>query len=81
MSARESYIITARLLDLQRTVERLTHHVKDLQSQLVEARGTPPMPRRSGSSMWHRLVRQCLEPTARPVRENRRKYDHAVHTP
>jgi len=80
MSAPESHIITARLLDLQRTVERLTHHVKDLQSQLVEAQGAQRMPRRWGSSIWQRLAGQCLQSTGRPVRENRRKLGHALHT-
>ena len=80
MSAPESHIITARLLDLQRTVERLTHHVKDLQSQLVEAQGAQRMPRRWGSSIWQRLAGRCLQSTGRPVRENRRKLGHALHT-
>ena len=80
MSAPESHVITARLLDLQRTVERLTHHVKDLQSQLVEAQGAQRMPRRWGSSIWQRLAGRCLQSTGRPVRENRRKLGHALHT-
>jgi len=79
MSAPESHIITARLLDLQRTVERLTHHVNDLQSQLVEAQGVVRMPRRWGSSIWQRLAGRGFQPTGRPVRENRR-LGHALST-
>lgn len=80
MSIPESHIITARLLDLQRTVERLTHHVNDLQSQLVEAHGTQRVPRRWRSSIWQRLAGGGLQSTGRPVRENRRKLNHALHT-
>lgn len=80
MSAANSHIITARLLDLQRTVERLSHHVNDLQSQLIEAQSLPRMPRLWGSSMWQRLAGRRAQPMGRPVRENRRKLSHAVHS-
>ena len=80
MSAQDSHIITARLLDLQRTVERLSHHVHDLQSQLIAAQGVQRMPRFWGSSMWQRLAGRRVTPMGRPVRENRRKFSHALHS-
>lgn len=80
MSAPDSQIITARLLDLQRTVERLSHHVNDLQSQLVKARGTQRMPKLWRSGIWQRLAGRRGQSTGRPVRENRRKLDHALHS-
>jgi hypothetical protein len=80
MSAPDSHIITARLLDLQRTVERLSHHVNDLQSQLIEAQGLQRKPRRWGSSMWQRLAGRRAEFMERPVRENRRKLSHALQS-
>ena len=36
MSIQDSQILTVRLYDLQRTVERLSHHVSDLQSKLAQ---------------------------------------------
>jgi hypothetical protein len=80
MSAPDSHIIAARLLDLQRTVERLSHHVNDLQSQLMEAQGRQRIPRFWGSSMWQRLAGRHAESMGRPVRENRRKLSHALHS-
>ena len=80
MSVSESHIITARLVDLQRTVERLTRHVNDLQSQLVEVHGAQRVPRRWGLYIWQRLAGRGLQSTGRPVRENRRNLDHALHT-
>jgi hypothetical protein len=80
MSAPDSHIITARLLDLQRTVERLSHHVNDLQSQLIEAQGLQRRPRRWGFFMWQRLAGRRAEFMERPVRENRRKLSHALQS-
>jgi hypothetical protein len=81
MSAPDSQIIAARLLDLQRTVERLSHHVNDLQSQLVKSRGTARIPKSSGpATIWQRLAGWRVQPTGRPVRENRRKLSHALHS-
>lgn len=81
MSAPDSQIITARLLDLQRTVERLSHHVNDLQSQLIKSRGIARIPKSSASAtIWQRLAGWRVQPTGRPVRENRRKLSHALHS-
>jgi hypothetical protein len=83
MSTTDSHIITARLLDLQRTVERLSHHVNDLQSQLVKAHGMSRTPKLWRSSIWQRLAGrnlQSMDSMDRPVRENRRKVSHAVHS-
>jgi hypothetical protein len=81
MSAPDSQMITARLLDLQRTVERLSHHVNDLQSQLVKARGIARIPKSSGpTTIWQRLAGWRVQSTGRPVRENRRKLSHALHS-
>jgi hypothetical protein len=81
MSAPDSQIITARLLDLQRTVERLSRHVNDLQSQLVKSRGIARIPKSSSPiTIWQRLAGWRVQPTGRPVRENRRKLSHALHS-
>lgn len=81
MSAPDTQIITARLLDLQRTVERLSHHVNDLQTQLVKSRGIACIPASSGpATIWQRLAGWRSQPTGRPVRENRRKLSHALHS-
>ncbi|WP_447983539.1 hypothetical protein [Nitrospira sp. Nam74] len=81
MSAPDSQIITARLLDLQRTVERLSRHVNDLQSQLVKSRGIARIPKSSSAiTIWQRLAGWRVQPTGRPVRENRRKLSHAIHS-
>ena len=81
MSAPDSQIITARLLDLQRTVERLSQHVNDLQSQLLKSRSTARVPKSSTpTTIWRRLAGWRVQPTGRPVRENRRKLSHALHS-
>jgi hypothetical protein len=80
MSSPDSQILTARLRDLQRTVERLSHHVNDLQSQLVKAQESQRPPKLWGSSIWQRLSGRRVEPPGRPVRENRRKLGHALHS-
>jgi hypothetical protein len=80
MSASDSELITARLLDLQRTVERLSHHVRDLQSQLVKSRGTVRPPSLNSTTIWQRFAGWCIQPTGRPVRQNRRKLSHALHS-
>jgi hypothetical protein len=81
MSAPESQRITARLLDLQRTVERLSHHVNDLQSQLVKSGGIARIPKPSGPmTIWQRLTGWRVQPAGRQVRENRRKLSHALHS-
>jgi len=81
MSAPDTQMITARLLDLQRTVERLSHHVSDLQSQLVKSRGIARIPTSPGpATIWQRLSGWRGQPMGRPVRENRRKLSHAVHS-
>ena len=81
MSAPDSQRITARLLDLQRTVERLSQHVNDLQSQLVKSRGITRIPKSSGpTTIWQRLAGWRFQPTGRPVRENRRKLSDALHS-
>jgi hypothetical protein len=81
MSAPDSQVITARLFDLQRTVERLSHHVNDLQSQLVKSHGTRRIPKSLGATtIWQRLAGWRVQPTGRPVRENRRKLNHALHS-
>jgi hypothetical protein len=81
MSAPDSQMITAHLLNLQRTVERLSHHVNDLQSQLVKSRGIARIPKSSGpTTIWQRLAGWRIQPAGRPVRENRRKLNHALHS-
>jgi hypothetical protein len=81
MSAPDTQMITARLLDLQRTVERLSHHVNDLQSQLVKSRGIARIPTSPGpATIWQRLAGWRSQPTGRPIRENRRKLSHALHS-
>ena len=81
MSAPDSQMITARLLDLQRTVERLSHHVNNLQSQLVKSRSIARLSKSAGpTTIWQRLVGWRVQPAGRPVRENRRKLSHALHS-
>lgn len=81
MSAPDTQMITARLLDLQRTVERLSHHVNDLQSQLVKSRGITRISTFPGpATIWQRLSGWRGQSMGRPVRENRRKMSDAVHS-
>jgi hypothetical protein len=58
----------------------LSHHVNDLQFQLIKAQGLQRIPRRWGSSMWQRLAGRRAQFIERPVRENRRKLSHALHS-
>ena len=80
MSATDSHMITARLVDLQRTVERLSHHVHDLQSQLLKAQSVRPRRALMKPSIWQRLSGSNAVSADRPVRENKRRDNHAVHS-
>ena len=81
MPVPESQVITARLLDLQRTVERLSHHVNDLQLALVKSRAiVHPSKSSRPMTMWQWLAGWRVQSTGRPVRENRRKLNHAFHS-
>ena len=70
--------LAERLSDLERTVQRLNLHVSYLENRLVK-RG----PSRGfwQGSIWPRLAwrRDEGEGKNRPIRENRRKLDHAIH--
>jgi hypothetical protein len=80
MSATDSHMITARLVDLQRTVERLSHHVHDLQSQLLKVQTKHRRPALGKPSIWQRLSRSNAASVDRPIRENKRRDNHAVHS-
>ena len=71
--------LAERLSDLERTVQRLNLHVSYLENRLVkrgQSRGFWQ------GSIWPRLAwrRDEGESKNRPIRENRRKLDHAIHS-
>lgn len=77
MSVQDSHVLTARLFDLQRTVERLSHHVSDLQSQLANVQEPHRSSKFRWTFRWPRLVGRRVSITRPPVRENRRMLSHA----
>ena len=79
MSIQDSQILTVRLYALQRTVERLSHHVSDLQSQLAQTQESNRPTKLWPLFLWQRFAGRRVQATMKPrVRENRR-LDHAHH--
>jgi hypothetical protein len=73
--------LAERLSDLERTVERLNLHVSYLENRLAKTHGTGYSRGFWKGSIWPRLtLRRDEEGNNRPVRENRRKLDHAIHS-
>lgn len=77
MSVQDSQVLMARLSDLQRTVERLSHHVNDLQSQLVNVQEPHRTSKFRWMFRWPRFVGRRVSITRPSVRENRRILGHA----
>lgn len=69
MSSMSQQMLSERLIDLQRTVERLTGHLHYLQQQLATVRGTTE---RRRAPLWRRLNSSLGRGGKRPFRENRR---------
>jgi len=71
--------LAERLSDLEKTVERLNLHVSYLENRLAKANHSQGFWK---GSIWPRLAwrRDEDEVRNRPVRENRRKRDHAIHS-
>jgi hypothetical protein len=77
-----SQFLAERVSDLERTVERLNLHVSYLENRLAKTHRTNHPLGFWKASIWPRLAwrRDDDEGRNRPVRENRRKLDHAIHS-
>jgi len=70
MSSVSHQVLGERLIDLQRTVERLTSHLQYLQQQLAMVQGATE--RRREPWLWRRFNASWGRESARRFRENRR---------
>jgi hypothetical protein len=72
--------LAERVSDLERTVQRLNLHVSYLENRLTKTH-SGPLGFWQGS-IWPRLAwrRDESENKHRPIRQNRRKLDHAIHS-
>lgn len=72
-------LLAERLSDLERTVQRLNLHISYLENRLSHTQG-------AGRGLWQGSIwprmtwrRGDAEGKNRPIRENIRKHDHAIH--
>ena len=75
----DAQLLAERVSDLERTVQRLNLHVNYLENRLANTH-TAGRGFWQGS-IWPRMAwrRSDAEGNNRPIRENTRKHDHAIH--
>lgn len=78
MSATAPHILTQRIIGLERTIDRLTVHVNQLQRQVNHRPRVGISPTFWSTSIWSRLSLRRRGRGTSGVRENKRIMSHVV---